>query len=150
MKKNILFIIASLLSTTALAVGDFSGHWVAEEGEVTSQIGLNSKCSRVEIIIEQTATAVITKKYSSTCDMFGSSWGPVEQAILDGKIYEHGEPVGTIDETSLNSAAQDGTVLYHYNLRLVAGANGKMELESEYGTQNFVGKLITVARLKRQ
>lgn len=150
MSKNILFAVAIVFSPNLFAIGDFSGHWVAEHGEVVSQIGLNSQCSRVEIIIEQTPTAVITKKYTSTCDLYGSSWGPVEQTVMDGKVYEHGEHVGTVDETSLISLAPSGTVAYHYNLHLVSGPNGEIELESEYGAQNFLGTLMTVARLKRQ
>ncbi len=70
--------------------------------------------------------------------------------IADGKVYEHGEQVGTVDDTTLISIAPSGSVAYHYNLRLVPAADGTMELESEYGAQNFLGTLMTVARLRRQ
>jgi hypothetical protein len=32
----------------------------------------------------------------------------------------------------------------------VPGANGEIELESEYGVKNAVGTILTTARLKRQ
>jgi hypothetical protein len=150
MKHNLLISVILFTSLSSLAVGDFSGHWVAEGGEVTSDVGLNSKCSRVEIVIEQTQSAVITQKYSSSCNLFSSEWGPMEQLFADGKIYEQGEEVGTIDDSSLTSIAPSGTAFYLYNMRLVPGASGEIELESEYGVKNAVGTILTTARLKRQ
>lgn len=146
MKLSALIFLA--IAVQAHAVGDFSGIWVGE-GEVSGVAGLGSKCSKVEIIVEQTETSVFTKKYESTCDLYGSTWGPIQQDYHDGQVFENGEPVGIIDDTHMTSTAPDGGAIYIYNLTLVPGPNGTFELDSEYGVQNFVGTLMTRARLKR-
>lgn len=138
------------LGINAHAIGDFSGHWVTDSGEVVSDLGLNSKCTGIEIVIEQTASEMITKQYTSTCALFGSSWGPMVQEIKDGKVFEQGEEVGTVDDTTLVSIAPSGTAVYIYNLKLVPSANGEMELESVYGVKNSLGTIRTEARLKRK
>ena len=148
--KKFIFTAILALGINAFAIGDFSGHWISEGGEVVSDLGLNSKCSRIEIVIEQTDIEIVTKQYTSTCDLFGSSWGPMVQQIENGKVFEHGEEVGTVDDTTLVSVAPSETVFYLYNLQLVPAADGSMELESVYGVKNYLGTIRTMAHLKRK
>jgi hypothetical protein len=144
-----LFILLLSLTFKSWAVANFEGRWIATEGEVVSTLGLNSKCSRIEIIIKQTTNEIITEKYESTCELYGSTWGPVLQTIKDGKVYEHDELVGTIDEESLLTTAPSGTVFYIYNLSLISDSSGQIQLKAEYGVRNYLGTLLTTARLSR-
>jgi hypothetical protein len=145
-------LLAALLSLPALAsapVADFSGHWAATEGKVSSPIpGLSGDCTRLELVIEQDAARIETKKYSAACALFSSDWGPVAQTIRDGKVYEGDKQVGTIDATTMITVAQDGNVAYAYNLRLGADAEGAY-LDTYYGTKNAVGSVVIEARLRK-
>ena len=144
--RQILLILSiSILSTFAYgAVVQLAGHWVADAGTVSSNIGISGKCSKIEIIIEQTDSYVLTKKYTAECGMgniMGSTWGPVRDDIKDGKIYEAGNEVGTIDATTMRTTAPDSGANYAYNLRIRTGSDGQPEMETYYATQNAVGAI---------
>lgn len=131
-------------------IANFSGHWIASEGKVSSNIGLNSKCSKVEILIEQTETEIITNLYNAECDMFGSKWGPIHQEIRGGKIFENDLEVGTITEDTLRTTAPSGAYQYAYNLRLLNSPEGKKILQSYYGTRGAVGAMAIEALHQKQ
>lgn len=138
-----------IVSFSAGANVQLEGHWVADSGQVSSNIGLSAKCTRVEIIIEQDEKSVKTLKYDAQCGTLGSKWGPIQQDIENGKVFEAGVEVGTIDDTTLLTTSVDGTVQYAYNLRLVRGQNGEPLLQSYYGTKNFIGAIVTEATLSK-
>ncbi|MGZ3725759.1 MAG: hypothetical protein ACXWPX_08180 [Pseudobdellovibrio sp.] len=140
-----LFVGVIQLKVNAQEVANFSGHWIANEGKVSSTVGLNSKCSKVEIEIEQTATEILTKVYDAQCDMFGSKWGPIHQQIKDGKVYEQGEEVGTISGDTLITVSQSGSYQYAYNLKIATLPNGQKTLQSYYGTKGGVGAIVIEA-----
>lgn len=144
------FILILFLGLKTWAVGNFEGHWIATQGEVTSNLGLSSTCTKIEIVIRQTESSIVTDKYESTCQLYSSTWGPVVQRIQDGKVYEDEDVVGTIDDSSLLTTAPSGTVFYIYNLKLVPNNNGQMDLEAEYGVRNYLGTILTTARLVKQ
>lgn len=148
--KNILFIAVVVFFQNAQAIGDFSGHWIADAGEVKSNVGLSSTCSNIEVIIEQTETEIVTKKYESTCDLYSSTWGPVVQAIADGKVYEDDLQVGIVNETTLVSTAPSGTAAYIYNLILGVDSKGERTLTVEYGVKNYVGTIVTYGMLYKK
>lgn len=139
----------TLVSTVAFARANFSGHWVAQSGSVSSNVGLSSKCSKVEIVIEQSETSLVTKKYESTCDLYGSTWGPVQEDFIGDQVLEQGTPVGKITDDTLITVAPDGTAEYAFNLRLKKDASGEVVLESYYGVRNSVGAIATEAILHR-
>ncbi|MBY0384773.1 hypothetical protein K2X05_06400 [bacterium] len=148
--KNIVFIVVVAFFQNAQAIGDFSGHWIADSGEVKSNVGLSSTCSKIEVIIEQTDTTIVTKKYESTCKLYGSSWGPFVQTIEDGKVYEDDEQVGIVDDTKLTSTSPSGTATYIYNLILGTDSKGERTLTVEYGVKNYVGTIITYGTFYKQ
>ncbi|MEN0058461.1 MAG: hypothetical protein AAGB31_06475 [Bdellovibrio sp.] len=129
----------------AQAVANFSGHWIANEGKLTSTVGMSADCTKVEIIIEQTETQIKTRLYDAKCSLFGSKWGPVVQEIRDGKVYEEGVEVGTITEDTMITVSNSGTYQYAYNLRLKTNAQGQIILESYYGTKGSLGSMVTQA-----
>lgn len=144
-----LFIALFCSSNQALAIAPLGGHWVALEGKISSNLGLSGKCSKVEIMIEQTEARITTTKYESTCTMFGSKWGPIPQDIKDGKVYEAGEQVGTINDTTLITISQDGSYQYAYNLKLITGPQGQTQLQSYYGAGSGIGAIATEATLEK-
>lgn len=148
--KYIFFILFLSFIQNVQAIGDFSGHWIANSGEVKSNIGLSSTCSKIEVIIEQTETEIVTKRYESTCDLYSSSWGPVAQTIADGKVYEDDLQVGIVDDTTLVSTAPSGTAAYIYNLILGVDSKGERTLTVEYGVKNYVGTIITTGVFNKQ
>jgi hypothetical protein len=145
----LLFFSLSISTIGFAAVGNFSGHWVANSGKLSSTIGLSADCTKVEIVIEQTETQLLTKLYNAECALFGSKWGPVPQEIRDGKVYEQGELVGTITEDTLMTLSTSGTYQYAYNLRLKKTADGKETLDSYYGAKGAVGAMVTEATHQR-
>lgn len=140
---------ASGVARDPRAVGDFSGHWTADKGTVSSNLGLRSDCTKVELDIAQTADKLTVRKYKSDCNLFGSSWGPDEMTLKDGKVYEDGDEVGTITGDTLMTIAPSGTVAYAFNLKLVKGADGQPVLESYYGVKNATGAIATEANLTK-
>lgn len=148
MKTLFLFLLFSL-QAHAKPVANFTGHWVATSGKVSSQLpGLSGKCSHVEIIIEQSETQITTKIYKANCNLFSSEWGPIVQEIRDGKIYEGSDEIGTIDETKMLSIFTSGGVQYAYNLRL--GSDGQAPyLDSYYGVRGSVGAIVVEARMQK-
>ncbi len=151
-KTSFLALALWLFSFSANAddIANFSGHWVASSGKVTSTIGLTDTCSRVEIVIEQTADQLITKSYKSDCNRYGSKWGPVTEILKNGKVYEDENEVGTIDSTTMTTKSADGATAYLYNLQLTKEASGTIALKSVYGAQSSVGTITTEATLTRQ
>ncbi len=150
MKKILALILLFVLSGTgqaqqAKAIANFSGHWIATDGKVSSNIGLNSNCSRVEILIQQSETEILTQVYNAECNLFGSKWGPIRQQIRDGKVYEQDEEVGTISTDTMITISASGTSKYAYNLKLVQNADGTKSLKSYYGTQGAIGAIATEA-----
>lgn len=128
---------------------DFSGDWVGTSGQVKSDFGLSSSCSKIEIEIRQSEGLLLTEKYISTCDQFGSSWGPVREVIRDGRVYEGQQEVGTFDGQNLITKSQDGSISYLYNLRMSMGRDGQPRLQSVYGVQNYLGTATTEGELVR-
>jgi len=145
------FLLAGFLLAgfKAQAVADFTGHWRATNGKVSSTIGITANCSRVEITIRQTATALLTEKYESDCGLYGSNWGPVKEDLHGSQVSEQGTVVGSISDTTLKTVSQDGGINYAYNLRLIAGPNGQPQMESYYGTQNGAGAIVIEATLEK-
>jgi hypothetical protein len=147
--KRILFLLLLAQSLSVYAVGNFAGHWISESGKVTSNIGVNGNCSKIEIVITQDSSAVVTKSYHAECGTYSSDWGPVPEDIHGGKIFENGDEVGTIDETTLKTSAPDSGVIYNYNLSLMPSSQGSEKMHSLYGTQNFVGSITIEADMVR-
>jgi hypothetical protein len=138
-----------LIFNTAWADGDFSGHWEAHDGKVSSNVGLKGDCSLIQIDLEQTADSLIIKKYHSVCTISGTTWGPIREDIKDGKVYENGELAGTFDGTTLKTTMPDGSVVYAVNLRLEKDpTTGAPVLRSYYGVQNIIGAIAEEAVLK--
>lgn len=144
-----LFLLPLLFSSPAWAVGDFSGHWLATSGKISSNIGLKGTCSKVEIIIEQTPDNLHTEKYSAKCSLFDSDWGPIDQTIRNGKVFEGDEEVGTITEDTFKTMAPDGNVSYAYNMKLIRNADGSFSMDSYYGTGNGFGAIVIEATLQK-
>ena len=134
-----------LFSTQAFAIANFSGHWIANSGQLSSNVGLSAKCTKVEVEIVQTEQVIETKIYDATCGLFGSKWGPIKQDIKDGKIFEAGIEVGTIDDDTLITVSTSGTYQYAYNLKLIKAADGSTQLMSYYGTRGSLGAMVTEA-----
>lgn len=134
-----------LLSTPAFAVANFSGHWIATTGKVNSTVGIKGDCSKIELDIEQNQTVVRTKIYKADCGTYSSHWGPVDQFIKDGKVYEgegeDEEQVGTISEDTLITVSREGSVAYAYNLKLQKKPDGSFALQTYYGVKNAVGAI---------
>jgi hypothetical protein len=145
----LLSALVFLPSPAKAAVADFSGHWVADKGTVSSNVGLHSECSAVTIDIEQTSTKLTVKQYKSECALFGSTWGPSEMTLKDGKVFEDGEEVGTISGDTLITISPSGTAAYAFNLKLIKGDDGQSVLESYYGVKNGVGAIATEANHRR-
>lgn len=146
-KVKLLIVSCSLtfLTTNVFAVANFSGHWLANSGKLSSTIGLSSDCSKVEIIINQSETQIVTQMYNSECKMFNAKWGPITQTIKDGKIYEDGTEVGTITEDTLITISNSGTYKHAYNLKLKTNAAGHTTLDSYYGSKGAIGAIVTEA-----
>ncbi len=138
-----------LIPMTSFAVANFSGHWVADSGTVSSNIGLNSKCSKVEIIIEQTEKTILTKKYQADCALYGTKWGPIPDDYENGKVFEDGVEVGTVSDTTLMTLTRSGSAQYAYNLKLSQAATGEWQLQSYYGTKTAAGAMATEATLRK-
>lgn len=142
------YLLLSLLfssATLAADVANFSGHWIAPSGKVNSNVGLKGECSKIELVIEQNANVIRTKLYKADCGNYSSSWGPVNQFIRDGKVYEgegeDEEEVGTITHDTLITVARSGSVSYAYNLKLHPQADGTQTLQTYYGTRNAFGSI---------
>lgn len=142
---QISLLLVLSVQSHAQDVADFTGRWVAAAGTISSTIGLSSKCSSVEIEIIQTVDVIETKLYKATCDLFGSTWGPITQEIRNGKIYEDGEEVGTITKDTMITVSTSGTMQYAYNLKLIQSPSGQKQLMSYYGTRGGVGAIVTEA-----
>jgi hypothetical protein len=134
-----------LRAQTQQPIANFSGHWVAQSGALSSTIGIKAQCSNVDIVIEQTDTQILTKSYKSDCGLWGVHWGPIPQEIRNGKIYEKGVEVGTITSDTLITVSTDGSYKYAYNLRLKKAADGHVVMDSYYGTQGAAGAIVTEA-----
>jgi hypothetical protein len=147
MKFLPFFLLTLLSSSPAWAVADFSGRWIAASGKVSGVV--KGSCSKVEIEIEQKEGVLLTKIYDAACGLYGSSWGPVEQTIRDGKVFEGEEEVGTISEDTLLTTSRDGNVSYAYNLRLRPNPDGSLSLDTYYGVQNGAGAIVIEASLKK-
>jgi hypothetical protein len=142
---------ALLLLTPAIAFGsDLTGHWIASVGKVSSNVGLNSNCTKVEIEIEQRPGTLTVKRYHSDCGLYGSTWGPDVMTVKpDGKVFEGEDEVGTFSGNTLMTISHDGGVDYAFNLKLIQAADGSETLESYYGVHNGTGAIVTEADLKR-
>lgn len=147
--SGILFLGFTSFSVSAFAVANFTGHWVSNSGKVSSNVGLGANCTKIEIIIEQTETEIVTKKYHSTCGFFGSDWGPNTMQIQNGKVFENGDEVGYVNDTTLISITPDVNVLYAFNLKLTQTADGKPAVQSYYGVKNGVGAIATEGILEK-
>ena len=151
MKYKYLFLI--LLSNIAptftfaetKSYANFTGHWIATDGKVSSNVGLNSNCKKVEIIIEQNENEILTKLYNAECSLYGSKWGLIKQTIRDGKIFEGEDEVGTITDDTLITVSTSGGYQYAYNLKFITLTNGQKILKSYYGTKSFIGAIATEA-----
>jgi hypothetical protein len=44
-------------------------------GKVSSNVGLNSNCTKVKIEIQQRPGTLTVKRYHSDCGLCGSTWG---------------------------------------------------------------------------
>lgn len=146
MKSILALILLLVLSSIsqgqqAKTVANFSGHWIATDGKVSSNVGLNSACTQVEILIQQTETEILTEVYNAECKLFGSKWGPIHQQIRDGKVYEQDEEVGMISSDTLITTSTSGTSKYAYNLKLIQNSDGIKSLKSYYGTQAAIGAI---------
>ncbi len=142
-----IFLIGHLSLLSSASYGyNFSGHWVAQGGQVSSNIGLSSPCSKVEILIQHTDDQIRTEFYKSDCQMFGTKWGPVVQDIKDGKVFEKGVEVGTITDDTLITVSSSGTYKYAYNLKLKKSDQGELRLNSYYGTKGAIGAMATEAQ----
>lgn len=145
-----------LLSSSALAapVADFSGHWIVHGGTVRSNVGLKGECSQIELKIEQTATLLRTQLYKADCGNYSTHWGPVDQFIRDGKVYEgegeEEEEVGTISGDTLLTLARSGSVVYAYNLKLHPTADGSKTLQTYYGVKNAIGAIAIEGMAEKQ
>jgi len=150
MRKKFIILIGSVVtlcfSATGWAVGHFEGHWVSKTGKVTSNIGINGDCTKVEILITQDEHQLLTKSYRAECGTYSSDWGPVPEEIHGGQILEGGDQVGTIDDKALKTSTPDSGVLYNYNLEL----QGAGRMHSTYGTQNFVGSITIEADMVQE
>jgi hypothetical protein len=144
--RSVLFLVSSI-AVQAFAVANFSGHWVATNGKVSSNVGLSADCKSVEIFIEQTETSIVTKTYRADCGTLGTKWGPVRQEIRGTQIFEEGDLVGTISGDTLMTTSKSGTAAYAYNLKLIRTANGELILKSYYGTKTAIGAIATEADL---
>ncbi len=140
-----IFLLSLILPFQSMAIANFTGHWIATSGKLSSNVGLSAKCTKVEIEIVQTQGVIETKIYDATCGMFGSKWGPIKQDIKDGKIYEAGVEVGTINDDTMITVSTSGTYQYAYNLKLIQSADGKKQLMSYYGTKGGIGAMVTEA-----
>ena len=149
MTQKLLFITAFVLfRSIAWGVADFSGHWVGP-GKISSNVGLSANCSRIEIILHQSADKITIDKYQSTCDLFGSTWGPIEMPVQGGDVYEDGEKVGTISDDTLLTLQPDGDVSYAFNLKIKTAADGTTVLDTYYGTGNAIGAIATEGTLQK-
>jgi len=147
---TVVFVASLLLvCTQASAHANFSGHWLATSGTVTSTVGISAKCSRVEIEIIQTEDVIHTRIYDSTCEPYSSKWGPITQTIKDGKVFERGVEVGKITDDTMITVSKSGQYQYAYNLKVVTGADGKTQLMSYYGVKGAIGAMVTEATLDR-
>ena len=148
MKKKILLLtLGSMLSIPAFAVGHFAGHWESVSGKVSSNIGINSNCSKIEVVIVQDSRSLTTKSYNAVCGTYSADWGPVTEDLQGNKVLENGDVVGSITEDSLTTSAPDSGVLYNYNLKLTPGSQGLMHVV--YGVQNFAGTITIEGDLKK-
>lgn len=147
--KTILAALALVLPALSFAA-DFTGHWLANDGKVSSNVGISGKCTKVEIVIEQTPDALVTKSYVAKCNLFDTDWGPIRQDVKNGKVYEGKEEVGTFDGTTLKTISKDGQYNYAYNLRIGQAADGTPTLQTYYGAQGGVGAMVVEATLKKQ
>ena len=151
MKKLLLI---TLLSTPfhfahAANTANFSGHWLATTGKLSSTVGFKADCTHVEIIIEQNETSLVTKLYKADCGMYSPSWGPVTQTIHEGKVFEGEDEVGTISSDTLMTLSRSGTAEYAYNLKLIQGADGKPVMETYYGARTSAGAMVVEGNLER-
>lgn len=143
-------VFFSMQASQAFAVADFSGHWIANSGKVSSNIpGLSANCSRVEIVIEQNEHALITRRYETDCQLFSTHWGPVQEDIQGTQVLEQGEIVGSISDDTLMTTSPSGTAAYAFNLKLIHDSQGSVILKSYYGTKTAVGAMATEADLHR-
>lgn len=140
-----IFLLILVLPLQSMAIANFTGHWIANSGKLSSNVGLSANCTKVEIEIVQTQDVIETKIYDATCGIFGSKWGPIKQDIKDGKIFEAGVEVGTINEDTMITVSTSGTYQYAYNLKLIRSADGRKQLMSYYGTKGGIGAMVTEA-----
>jgi hypothetical protein len=147
------FFSALILLTPALTFGaDFTGRWSANVGKVSSNVGLSSNCTKVEIDIEQRPATLTVKRYHSDCGPYGSTWGPDAMTLkADGKVFEgeDEDEVGTLTGNTLMTISHEGGTAYAFNLKLIQLPDGSETLESYYGVHNGTGAIVTEADLKR-
>jgi hypothetical protein len=148
-----IILLSILLTTPAFATGDFSGHWLATTGKLSSTVGLKADCTKIEIVVEQRADALVTKQYRADCGTYGPHWGPVTQTIKNGKVFEGEDEdeteVGTITDDTLITVSNSGGVAYAYNMKLHPKADGSVTLQSYYGVKNAVGTIVIEGDLQR-
>lgn len=148
-----LILTACLISTPAFAVANFSGHWFTNTGKLSSTVGLKADCTRIEITIEQKEGSLLTKDYRADCGTYGPHWGPAEEIIKGGKVFEgegeDEEEVGTISGDTLITVSHSGGVAYAYNLKLHPNPDGTATLQSYYGVKNAVGTIVIEGNLQK-
>jgi hypothetical protein len=110
---------------------------------------VKGSCTKVGLAIEQKDGALLTKLYDAECGLYGSSWGPIEQTLRDGKVFEGEDEVGTISEDTLLTTSRDGNTSYAYNLKLLPNPDGSFSLATYYGVQNGAGAIVIESTLKK-
>lgn len=150
-KLTLLTLISTLtLSSQAFAYANFSGQWISTEGKVSSNVGINSKCKKIEINIQQNDDQIVIERYSSNCNIYGSDWGPNYFQIKNGKVYEDEVEIGYINDTELVTKAQQGSIAYQFNLKVNQVVNNQVtSISSYYGVQNFTGTIATEAIMRK-
>ena len=146
---NYLLSLFLVLSPAAAFGEGLSGHWSANAGKVSSNVGLNSSCTKVEIDLDQQPGTLTVKRYHSDCGLYGSTWGPDVMTIKDGKVFEGEDEVGTLTGDTLMTISHDGGTDYAFNLKLIQLPDGTSKLETYYGVRNGTGAIATEADLTK-
>jgi hypothetical protein len=153
--KQVLFVgvllagFGAQASPSTLAVADLTGHWVGK-GKLQSTFGMNSDCSVIDVTIKQTNTDFVIQNYHSACGVDDSTWGPNTMHIQGNDVFEDDEKVGVINDTTIETAAPDGNVVYVFNMKKIVEPDGSLSVDCAYGTQNALGKVVILGKLSKQ